>query len=187
MSQTSPLPERRSTIRVRDAKERDMGAVCCIYGYHVEHGFASFEETAPSVEELLARRAEVARRGLPYLVAECQGRILGFAYASPYRTRASYRYAVEDSVYVDRTVLRQGIGRALLAALIERCTALGYRQMVAVIGDSANAGSLGAHTALGFKEVGCLPDIGFKQGRWVDCVFMQRALGPGSKAPPTRP
>ncbi|MFI4988381.1 MAG: GNAT family N-acetyltransferase [Alphaproteobacteria bacterium] len=187
MSESSPLTGKRSTILVRDAREADMAAVCRIYGHHAEHGLASFEETAPTLDELLARRAEVTRRGLPYLVAERCGGIVGFAYASPYRTRSSYRYAVEDSVYVDHAALRQGIGRALLGALIARCTALGYRQMVAVIGDSANEGSLGAHAALGFSTIGCLPAIGFKRGRWVDCVLMQRALGPGSTAPPERP
>lgn len=184
MSASSPLPEPRPDVLVRDAREADMPAVVRIYGHHVEHGLASFEERAPDLAELLRRRAEVLGRGLPYLVAERAGGIVGFAYASPYRTRAAYRYSVEDSVYVDHRALRQGVGRALLAVLIERCTALGYRQMVAVIGDSGNEGSMGAHAALGFREIGRLAAIGFKFDRWVDSVFMQRPLGPGSETPP---
>lgn len=184
MSAASPQPQARLDISVREAREEDMAAVQEIYGYHVRRGLASFEEVAPDLEELLRRRAEVLKRGLPYLVAELEGRIVAFAYAGPYRTRTAYRYTVEDSVYVDHRALRRGVGRALLAVLIERCTALGYRQMVAVIGDSGNESSIAAHAAMGFQEVGRLPAIGYKLGQWVDSVIMQRALGSGASAPP---
>ena len=136
-----------------------------IYGHHVRHGLASFEEVAPDLDELRRRRGELLARGLPYLVAELDGEVAGFAYAGPYRTRSAYRYTVEDSVYVDHRALRRGVGRALLRVLIERCTALGYRQMVAVIGDSGNDSSIGAHAAMGFLVAGRLPAIGFKLGR----------------------
>jgi len=186
MSVPSPQPQARPSVRVRDAREADMAAVQDIYAYHVRRGLASFEEAAPDIEELLRRRAEVLKRGLPYLVAELEGQIVGFAYAGPYRTRSAYRYTVEDSVYVDQAALRRGVGRALLAALIERCTALGYRQMVAVIGDSGNESSIRAHAAMGFREVGRLSAIGYKLDRWVDSVLMQRPLGPGDSTLPPR-
>jgi len=169
---------------VRAARDEDMAVVQEIYSYHVRLGLASFEEVAPDVDELLRRRAEVVKRSLPYLLAEIEGTVAGFAYAGPYRNRSAYRYTVEDSVYVDHRFLRRGVGRALLRVLIERCTALGYRQMIAVIGDSGNENSIGAHKAMGFVEVGRLPAIGFKLGRWVDSILMQRALGPGAATPP---
>ena len=187
MSTSQPLAEPRPALLVRAVRDADMTAIERIYGHHVGHGLASFEEVAPDLRELMRRRAEVVERGLPYLVAERQGRILGFAYAGSYRPRPGYRHTVEDSVYVDETALRQGIGRTLLAAIIERCTALGYRQMVAVIGDSGNQSSIGAHQALGFREAGRLVAVGYKLGRWVDIVLMQRPLGPGDAAPPERP
>jgi len=187
MSASLPLAEPRPALLLREAREEDMAAVELIYGYHVRSGLASFEEEAPDLQELLRRRAEVLGRGLPYLVAEQEGRVLGFAYAGPYRTRSAYRYTVEDSVYVDQRALRRGIGRMLLAALIERCTELGYRQMVAVIGDSANESSIAAHRAQGFVEAGRLAAVGYKLGQWVDSVIMQRPLGLGSTTLPERP
>lgn len=186
MSAPSPEPQPRPQILVREAREADMPGIQEIYGHHVRNGLASFEEAAPDLDELRRRRADLIERGLPYLVAELDGRLAGFAYAGPYRTRSAYRYTVEDSVYVDHRALRRGVGRALLGVLIERCTALGYRQMVAVIGDSGNDSSVGAHAAMGFREVGRLPAIGFKLGQWVDSVLMQRPLGPGATAPPER-
>jgi L-amino acid N-acyltransferase YncA len=126
----------------------------------------------------------VLGRGLPYLVAELEGKIAGYAYAVPYRTRPAYRHTVEDSVYVDPSAARRGVGRALLDALVGACTALGHRQMIAVIGDSANAASIRLHEACGFARAGLLPSVGFKHGRWVDSVLMQRALGPGDAVPP---
>jgi phosphinothricin acetyltransferase len=169
---------------VRDADAADMARLQAIYAHHVRHGLASFEETPPDLAEMDRRRAEVQARGLPYLVVESAGRVEGFAYAGPYRARPAYRFTVEDSVYVAEGAGGRGLGRAALGAVIERCTALGLRQMVAVIGDSANAASIGLHRRLGFAAAGVLRSVGFKHGRWVDSVLMQRALGPGDAAPP---
>jgi len=169
---------------VRDATEADMVSIQAIYARHVLHGLATFEVMPPSPEELLARRAAVLSQGLPYLAAELAGRIAGFSYALPYRTRPAYRYTLEDSVYVADGAARRGVGRALLAALIGRCETGQWRQMVAVIGDSGNAASIALHQSLGFRRVGTLPAVGFKLGRWVDSVLMQRPLGRGSDAPP---
>lgn len=172
---------------LRPADERDTAAIAAIYGHHVLHGFGSFEEVPPAPEELARRRAEIVAKGYPYLVAELDGRVAGYAYASAYRPRIAYRFSVEDSIYVAPDAPRRGIGRALLQALIDHCTAAGHRQMVAVIGDTRNLGSIGLHAALGFRVVGTLPSIGFKHGRWVDSVFMQRPLGPGDAVPPGKP
>jgi L-amino acid N-acyltransferase YncA len=170
---------------VRDSKDGDLPAITAIYGHHVSHGFGSFEEVPPDAEELARRRREILAKGLPYLVvSDKAGSLLGYAYASPYRTRSAYRFTVEDSIYVAPQAARHGIGRLLLEALIERCTKAGYRQMIAVIGDSGNEGSIGLHRSLGFERAALLPTIGFKRGRWIDCVMMQRALGPGASAPP---
>jgi phosphinothricin acetyltransferase len=170
---------------IRDSGDGDLPAIAAIYGHHVSHGFGSFEEVPPGVEELATRRREILQKGLPYLVAtDDAGGVLGYAYASPYRTRSAYRFTVEDSIYVAPEAARRGIGRLLLEALIERCTGLGYRQMIAVIGDSGNQGSIGLHQSLGFARAALLPTIGFKRGRWIDCVMMQRALGPGAGALP---
>ncbi len=172
------------SVSIRDATEDDLAAIQAIYAHHVNHGLGSFEEVPPNVDEI-ARRRDVARdNGLPYLVAELDGVVRGFAYASPFRTRSAYRYSVEDSVYVGPDALGAGIGSALLAALIERCTERGFRQMVAVIGDSANQASIGLHAKHGFVQTGLMPAVGFKFGRWVDTVRMQRALGPGDTTLP---
>ncbi|MPY69080.1 MAG: GNAT family N-acetyltransferase [Alphaproteobacteria bacterium] len=171
-------------IRLREAVAGDMAQVAAIYAHHVRTGVASFEEVPPDGAEMARRHAAVTAAGMPYLVAEQDGRVVGYAYAARYRERTAYRYTVEDSVYVADGAARGGIGRTLLVALIERCTALGYRQMVAVIGDSANAGSIGLHASLGFRAAGVLPSVGFKLGRWVDSVIMTRALGEGDQAPP---
>jgi L-amino acid N-acyltransferase YncA len=179
-SRAQALPD----IVVRDVREADMDSVQAIYSHHVLHGFSSFEEIPPDRAELSLRCADILKRGLPYLVAERGGEIVGYAYAGQYRARSAYRYTVEDSVYVDHNALRQGIGRTLLGVLIERCAALGYRQMIAVIGDAGKSSSIAAHAAMGFEQVGRLPGIGYKLGRWVDIVLMQRALGPGSTIPP---
>jgi phosphinothricin acetyltransferase len=169
---------------LRTAAESDVPAIQAIYAHHVTHGLGSFEETPPDLAEISRRRADVDVAGLPYLVCAAAGAVVGFAYAAPYRPRPAYRYSVEDSVYVAPGCARQGHGRRLVAALIERCTALGYRQMLAVIGDRDNHGSIGLHRALGFREVGHLPAVGFKHGRWVDVVMMQRALGDGDRTKP---
>ena len=153
-----------------------MAPVQAIYSHYVQHDLCSFEEEVPSVEEMQVRRTEVLRRGLPYLVALKNGEVVGYAYASPYRARSAYRHTVEDSIYVAHDMHGQGIGRTLLQAVIARCTESGFMQMVAVVGNSGNAGSQGLHERLGFTQVGVLRDVGFKFGRWVDTVLMQRAL-----------
>ncbi len=172
---------------IRDAAPGDMPEIQAIYAHHVLHGLASFEEIPPSVAELLARREAVLALGLPYLVAVAPDGIAGYAYAAPYRGRSAYRFTLEDSVYVRAGLARRGIGERLLAALIERCELGPWRQMVAVIGDSANAPSIHLHHKLGFREAGLLSAVGFKFGRWVDSVLMQRALGTGDATPPGAP
>jgi phosphinothricin acetyltransferase len=173
-----------STLVVRDAAERDVPRITAIYAHAVLTGLATFEMVPPEAAEMARRRANVLATELPYFVAEDEGGILGYAYAAPYRTRAGYRYTVEDSVYVDQDAVGRGVGRRLLERLIEACTARGCRQMIAVIGDQANAASIGLHEACGFARVGLLPSTGFKFGRWVDSVLMQRGLGEGDRAPP---
>jgi L-amino acid N-acyltransferase YncA len=172
-------------VVIRPSREGDVAQIAAIYGYHVLHGLASFEEVPPDIDELASRRRDILARGLPYLVAEQSGRLLGYCYAGPYRTRSAYRFAVEDSIYVDEAEVGRGLGRALLATLLDRCAELGYRQMVAVIGGSETWPSIRLHAALGFTRVGLLPAVGFKFGSWVDIVLMQRALGPGETVPPT--
>jgi phosphinothricin acetyltransferase len=169
---------------VRPSTEADLSAIQAIYARHVLTGFASFEEVPPDLAEMARRRAEVAGRGLPHLVADVDGRVLGFAYAGPYRARTAYRFTVEDSVYVAAEAAGRGLGRLMLAALIRDCEAWGARQMVAVIGDSGNLGSIRLHAQAGFREAGRLRAVGFKLGRWVDSVLMQRPLGPGEDTPP---
>ena len=170
---------------VRDAADGDMAAVQAIYAEHVLTGLASFEDVPPDVAEMGRRRAAVLELGLPYRVAECEGTVLGFACAAPYHHRPAYRYSLENSVYVASDALRLGLGRLLLADLIERCTGLGYRQMVAIIGDSANQASINLHAELGFETTGVHESVGFKFGRWVDSVIMQRPLGDGDRTLPT--
>lgn len=173
------------SVRVRDSEEADIDAIAHIYGHWVQHGLASFEVTPPDADEIRRRRATVLAGGYPHLVAAGEdGRVLGYGYAGPYRTRPAYRFACEDSVYVAPDAARGGIGRSLLQALIARCEASGLRLMVAIIGDSGNEPSIGLHKALGFEHAGVLPAIGWKHGRWVDTVLMVRALGAGSAAPP---
>ena len=155
-----------------------------IYAHHVLRGLASFEEVPPDVAELTKRREGVLALGLPYIVAELEGKVVGYAYASLYRARIAYRHTLEDSVYVRDGFAGRGLGQLLLAELIARCEKGPWRQMVAVIGDSANAASIGLHRRLGFREIGTLEAVGFKFGRWVDSVLMQRPLGPGSKTLP---
>jgi len=168
-----------SPITIRAARDADMAQIAAIYAHHVRHGLASFEEVPPDAAELARRRAEIVGRSLPYLVAAGGDAIVGYAYAGPYRPRSAYRFTVEDSVYVHPDRAGRGIGRRLLPAVIAACAATGARQMVAVIGDSANAASIALHAACGFRNVGVLCAAGFKHGRWVDTVLMQRALGDG--------
>lgn len=173
-------------VRVRMATEADMSSVQEIYAYYVSHTTASFEEDAPTVAEMTARFQKVQSRGLPYLVATKGKQIIGYAYAGPYRDRSGYRYTVEDSVYVAKEALGRNVGNALMSELIERCTALGFRQMIAVIGDSTNAASLALHSRHGFFVVGALSSTCFKFGRWVDAVLMQRILGEGDTTLPPK-
>lgn len=174
-----------NAVIVRDANEADMTAIQAIYQHYVLNGLATFEEIPPSAEEMVSRRASVVDAGLSYLVAEADGRIVGYSYATSYRPRPAYRHTIEDSVYVADGLGGRGIGAALLQALIVRCEAGPWRQMLAVIGNSGNAGSIALHQRLGFQHVGTLRSVGFKLGQWVDTVLMQRALGPGDTALPS--
>jgi phosphinothricin acetyltransferase len=172
-------------VQVRPASADDLPAIQAIYAHHVLHGLASFEEEPPPLDEMRRRFADVSSRKLPWLAADFGGQVAGYGYCAPYRARSAYRFALEDSVYVRSGLEGKGIGTVLLAALIERSAALGYRQIVAVIGDSANAASINLHAAAGFLRVGTLRSVGFKFGRWVDSVFMQRPLGPGDATRPS--
>lgn len=174
-------------MAIRASEQADVPAIQAIYAHHVLNGLASFEIVPPDEAEIGRRRDELRAQGLPYLVAVLDGKVSGYAYAAPYRTRPAYRYVLEDSVYVDPSAARRGVGRALLESLLAECAALGYRQMIAVIGDSGNAASIGLHEACGFARTGLLPSVGFKHGRWVDSVLMQRPLGPGDTTLPVRP
>ncbi|HWA60742.1 MAG TPA: GNAT family N-acetyltransferase [Caulobacteraceae bacterium] len=174
-------------MRIRPATASDAGAIAAIYGHHVLTGFGTFEEEPPSPAEMGQRMAAVQARGLPWLVAERDGAVIGFAYAAPFRPRAAYRYTVEDSVYVAPEAIGGGVGRALVSQVIAACEALGLRQMIAVIGDSENAGSIGLHTALGFEPAGVGKAFGYKHGRWVDIVWMQKPLNGGDATPPDAP
>lgn len=171
-------------MELRAAAAGDLPAIQAIYAHHVLRGLASFEEVPPDVAEMRRRHAEVVARGLPYLVAVERGEILGYGYCAPYRSRSAYRYALEDSMYVKDGHLGKGIGTRLLGELLRICEGLGYRQVIAVIGDSANAGSIRLHARLGFLRVGTLRSSGYKFGRWVDSVLMQRPLGDGDMTPP---
>jgi L-amino acid N-acyltransferase YncA len=171
-------------LLIRPSRDNDVPAITAIYGYHVLHGVASFEEVPPSVEEMARRRAEIVARGFPYFVAERDGKVVGYCYSGPYRARIGYRFSVEDSIYIDVNEVGRGIGRTLLAQVIERSTELGYRQMIAVIGGSETLPSINLHKALDFRHVGTFTGIGFKFGRWIDSVYMQRPLGLGNTVLP---
>jgi L-amino acid N-acyltransferase YncA len=169
------------TIVVRAASETDMAAVRDIYAHYVLHSLATFEETPPTLEEMFGRRRASVDLGLPYLVAAAGAEILGFAYAAAYRSRPAYRFTVEDSVYVADGLGSQGIGSALLGELIARCEGGPWRQMLAVVGGSANSGSIALHRRFGFELVGILRSVGFKHGRWVDTPILQRPLGAAAR------
>jgi phosphinothricin acetyltransferase len=175
------------SLVIRPSADTDIPAITTIYAHAVTHGTASFELDPPSEAEMARRRAAILEGGYPYLVAERGGKLLGYAYAGAYRTRPAYRSTVEDSIYVAPSAQGQGVGRALLLALIEACEALDFRLMVAVIGDEASHGSIGLHRSLGFEPAGILKGIGYKHGRWLSSVLMQRPLGRGTAEPPTRP
>jgi phosphinothricin acetyltransferase len=170
-------------IELREAAQQDFGAIAAIYAHHVRTGTASFEIEPPDVSEMMRRWRDVRALRLPYLVAVADARVVGYAYAGPYRPRPAYRFTVEDSVYVAEHARGRGIGRALLARLIEDAERAGARQMIAVIGDVANEASIRVHAALGFTHIGVLKSVGNKFSRWLDVVLMQRALGPGDGAP----
>lgn len=161
---------------VRDSRESDVERIHSIYTHHVLHGTASFEEEPPSMGELHKRRADVLSHGLPFLVGEIDGGVAGYAYAGLYHTRSAYRFTLEDSVYVDHHMRRRGVGYALVRELLARCEQGPWRQMIAVIGDSANTGSIGLHEQFGFRLIGTLQAVGFKFERALDVVLMQREL-----------
>lgn len=175
------------TVTVRASDTADFAAIQAIYADEVLNTLANFEEVPPSADELLRRRDAVLEAGLPYLTAALDGRVVGFCYATLYRARSAYRFTLEDSVYVARDVHRRGIGSALLGALIDACESGPWRQMIAVIGHGDNAASIALHGKLGFRLVGTMEAVGFKQGGWVDTVVMQRALGAGSSTAPDAP
>lgn len=171
-------------LLVRDSHEADIPAIQAIYAHHVLHGRASFEEIPPTLQEMCSRRAAVLAAGLPYLVAEAGGEVLGYCYATIYRPRPAYRFTIEDSVYIAQGHGGKGLGLALLQALIDRCEAGPWRQMLANIGHSGNSGSLALHRKLGFETIGTLRSVGYKLGEWTDTVLMQRRLGSGDSSPP---
>ncbi len=163
-------------ITIRPAEASDMARLQVIYAHHVSHGTASFEEIPPDLHEMLRRRDAVLAAGLPYLVAENEGAVIGYAYAGRYRPRTAYRHTAEDSVYLAPDAAGLGAGRALLKQVIALSGAAGYRELVAIIGDSGNTASIGLHRALGFREVGTMRNVGLKFGRWLDTVIMQYTI-----------
>ncbi|MEO7159169.1 MAG: N-acetyltransferase family protein [Polaromonas sp.] len=172
---------------IRPSRDEDIPAITAIYAHHVHHGTGTFETEAPASKDMAARRADVLAKGLPYLVAEQDGNILGFAYGNWFKPRPAYRYSVEDSIYLAPGLQRKGLGRALLAELLARCEAVGIRKVMAIVGDSANAGSIGLHRALGFTQVGIIEACGWKFGAWRDIVIMQKTQGSGNTEPPLEP
>jgi L-amino acid N-acyltransferase YncA len=176
-----------SSPEIRPATAADLSAITGIYDHAVRHGTATFELIPPDLAEMTRRFGVLLDGGYPYLVAVLEGDAVGYAYAGAYRPRPAYRFTVENSVYLSPSIHRRGIGLQLLQRLITESEARGYRQMIAVIGDSANAGSIGVHTRCGFQMIGTHPNVGFKFGRWLDTVMMQLALGYGGKTLPVTP
>ncbi|MCR4378479.1 MAG: GNAT family N-acetyltransferase [Rhodospirillales bacterium] len=180
------MKQQHAVITLRDSRPEDLADIQRIYAHHVERGTSSFEEIAPDVNELATRRQSVLDIGMPHIVAELNGKVQGFAYANRFRPRSAYRYTVEDSIYVEPAATGNGIGTQLLTELIERCTRLGFRQMIAVIGGAGNLASINLHKRLGFTVAGQLKATGFKFGTWVDTILMQRALGDGDTTLPEK-
>jgi L-amino acid N-acyltransferase YncA len=172
---------------IRPSRESDLPQVTAIYAHHVLHGTGTFETDPPTEADMAARRADVLSKGLPYLVAEEGGRVLGFAYCQWFKPRPAYRFSAEDSIYLHPDATGRGLGKALLAELARQAEAAGIRKLVAVIGDSANAGSVGVHRALGFTPAGSFKSCGWKFGRWLDIVLMEKSLGEGDTTPPEAP
>lgn len=183
-TQASFSPEPVMAATIREAATDDIPQIQQIYAHHVLSSTTTFEEIPPTVQEMQQRLEYVRTQGLPWLVAEQDGRILGYCYAAPYRSRPAYRYTIEDSVYLADGESGKGIGHELLAALLERCEEGPWRQIIAVIAGTQNQSSIALHRKLGFAHVGTQPDTGYKFGQWIDVVFMQRALGPGGSLPP---
>ena len=173
-----------ANLILRPSTGADLPAITAVYADSVANGTGTFETEAPDEAEMARRRDDVLSKGLPWLVAETEGRLLGYAYANQFRPRRAYRFCLEDSVYLHPDARGRGVGRLLLAELVARCEAAGARQMLAVIGDSQNAGSIALHRALGFDDCGVLKAAGWKFGRWLDVVLMQRALGRGAGTDP---
>ena len=173
-----------SAVEIRPATEADLPSITAIYEHAVLHGTATFELMPPDLAEMGRRFDVLSTGGFPYLAASLDGRVVGYAYAGAYRPRPAYRFTVENSIYLDPAIHRKGIGLKLMHRLIEECISRGYRQMIAVIGDSANAGSVGVHTRCGFKMIGTHPNVGLKFGRWLDTVMMQLPLGAGASTIP---
>lgn len=166
---------------IREATEADLPAITAIYAHHVLHGTGTFEEDPPPLDDMAARLAKVQKAGCAWLVSEDETGITGYAYFAPFRDRSAYRFCAENSVYVREGVRGQGVGKALVVELLTRAEARGFRQMIAVIGDSENAGSIGLHASCGFRRAGVIHAVGLKFGRWVDVVFMQKTLGEGDR------
>jgi L-amino acid N-acyltransferase YncA len=173
-----------SPLEIRPAVVADLPFITEIYAHEVRFGTATFELVSPDLAEMTRRFDALMDGGFPYFVAVLDGRLVGYAYGGPYRPRPAYRFTVENSVYLQPAIHRRGIGRQLLQRLIDECETRGFRQMIAVIGDSANAASIGVHSKCGFQMIGTHPDVGFKFGRWLDTVMMQLALGDGGKTLP---
>ncbi|AMM25608.1 GNAT family N-acetyltransferase [Variovorax sp. PAMC 28711] len=169
---------------IRPSREDDLAAITAIYAHHVLHGTGTFETEPPTLADMTARRADVLSKDLPYLVAEQDGEVLGFAYCNWFKPRPAYRYSAEDSIYLAEAARGQGLGTKLLAALTQAAEAVGVRKLIAVIGDSANVGSVGVHRAQGFSHVGILKDCGWKFGQWRDVVLMDKVIGQGSDTAP---
>jgi L-amino acid N-acyltransferase YncA len=171
-------------VQLRPSCDADVAAITAIYGHHVLHGTGTFETTPPTEADMAARRADVLGKGLPYLVAEEDGRLLGFAYCQWFKPRPAYRFSAEDSIYLHPDAAGKGVGKLLLAELARQAEAIGIRKLIAVIGDSANAGSIGVHRSLGFSHAGQFKSCGWKFGRWLDIVLMEKSLGEGDTTPP---